>query len=125
MNYHQRSVYLEERYKALKGKVQTAYKRLRRQGYVCRSTFMCCSGCACYELGAKYGDDHPYVFFHKQDAERASKGGPLYLAWGGNGDEIADTLREEGLEVEWDGSDLTRILVRLPDEIPLSELHAA
>jgi hypothetical protein len=61
-----------------------------------------------------------WVSFHGQDVERAVDGGGLYLAyapfdsasdeaWKSVGAEIADSLRQAGLEVTWNGNPDQRI----------------
>jgi hypothetical protein len=57
-----------------------------------------------------------YVFYHMQDLEDLKQNGACYLAWGGKvgekfGHTICDTIRKAGLEVDWNGSEHTRIKV--------------
>lgn len=52
------------------------------------------------------------VFYHAQDAYDLRKGRDLYLCWSGNGHQIVRTLEHHGLEVEWNGSEGNRIVVK-------------
>lgn len=113
---------------------------------ICRQNFSCCGGCASYELGeriekenkAKPGRWNGVVFFHRQSEAGLRESGEVYLYYSHAKEvndpkgviidenrpkdtvEIGRIVREVceyfGLEVEWDGSDMTAILVRLPKE---------
>ncbi|WP_146201404.1 DUF6891 domain-containing protein [Leucothrix arctica] len=64
-----------------------------------------------------------YCFYHRQDLERAVRGMGLYVAFGPMdakledtegpkiGEVIRETLEKQGLEVEWDGTFNTRMLL--------------
>lgn len=108
-------------YEEIRDRVQGAYKVLRKKGYRCRSNFWCCQTCGWADISTDkdgkplVGEDEELkaVFWHNQDTSSAKMGGQLYLAWGGDGEEIVAALEEQGLEVEWDGSERTRIKVGL------------
>jgi len=90
--------------------LSNAFAQLRKQGYVAKQNFLCCQSCgwaALSEDEAKLA-----VFYHKQDHQDFKKGSDLYLAWAGDGNYIANTLRNFGMEVDWDGTPNTRIVVR-------------
>lgn len=104
-----------------KARIGRAFRALRARGYFARQTFWCCQSCGWSAIPE--GKDKKVVFYHKQDADAFKthptwrRGGSptatlhstLYLAWAGNGTEIVEALRAEGLTVTWDGNDLTRI----------------
>jgi hypothetical protein len=53
------------------------------------------------------------VFFHEQDDDSLNVRGSCYLAFAHDtGNHIQQRLEEAGLEVEWDGKNSSRILVR-------------
>ncbi len=87
-----------------------AFKSLRKGGYFARQNFMCCQSCGWASVPE--GKEAKVVFYHRQDAECLKAGRPLYLAWSGDGNQICTTLREHGMEVEWDGTSGTRICVK-------------
>lgn len=124
MNGYERRRYKADRYKTIRSKTQAAYKVLRKAGYVCRSNFWCCQGCGGSVLATDYDDPDKYIFWHQQDTESAENGGELYLAWDGNGWEIAYALREQGLTIHWDGTSANRIAVGLPEDAENSEAVA-
>ena len=93
--------------------INQAFRELRKKGYFARQSFWCCQSCgwsAVPEDKAK-----KVVFYHKQDADHIKEGtignGGLYLAWAGNGKEIANTFTNLGFKVDWDGTDGKRICV--------------
>ena len=104
-------------YKNLSFRVRSAFRLLRKQGYICLGDFMCCNSCAC----ARITKDHPgakkTVFWHKQDTERAKNAEKnlttpfLYLTWDGDSHDIAGALRAAGLTVIVPDSDKDRFLV--------------
>ena len=53
------------------------------------------------------------MFYHRQDTPDLASEGGCYLAWGGDGEEIAAALRRAGLAVEWDGTPHQRMWVEL------------
>lgn len=109
----------EEQVRRFKDALTLAFRALRKKGYLARQNFMCCGGCAGSALGdrweQKHGKDVPAkgVYYHRQDNERIPDTCETYLGWGGDGEEICAALREQGLRVEWDGTEMQRILVGL------------
>lgn len=111
-----------------KEKIRNAFKDLRKQGYFARMNFWCCQSCGCAAVPEKYKDK--FVFYHNQDAEALGYDGNiggknrrfrrfdskavLYLTHGegGDGREICETLKNQGLDVEWDGDMGKRIMVK-------------
>jgi hypothetical protein len=97
-----------------------AFRALDAAGVVAREDFSCCQNCGTGEIGAEVLDTaRGYVFYHRQDADRAAEGGGVWLAFGlfdapptvEIGAEVAAALRAEGLTVNWDGSAGQRIHV--------------
>lgn len=99
-------------YQRLSLAVQRAFHNLRSKDYECYAELLCCQTCA---LSAIEGDK--YAFWHSQDTDNAMRDGTLLLCWDGEGEEVVESLRKAGLEVEWDGDSGRRIAVRhLQDE---------
>jgi hypothetical protein len=105
-------------------RLDAGFAELEAAGIVCRQNWTCCQTCGHFEIGDELEpDSRGYVFFHQQDTESAVEGYGLYLAYGARtdvkaeqqalADEVARTLREQGLPVEWDGSLATRMLVKV------------
>lgn len=98
-------------------RVRAALAELGERGYETHEDFWCCQTCG---LAALKPETTHYAFYHQQDTEAAwpeeneqddiSEDG-LALCWGGDGDVIAEVLRDHGLRVEWDGSKGQRITV--------------
>lgn len=88
------------RYVKIRGRVQQAFRVLRKLGYRCRSNFSCCMSCGLAELEAG-GVTDKWVFWHRQDTDSAARTGELHLRWGGDGHLICDELRKAGLRVVW------------------------
>jgi len=98
-------------------RVKAAFADLRKRGYACRMNFMCCGSCANAAMHDKH-PDKPHVYWHRQGDIAFEDGyltSTLYLHWSGDGYEIAAVLRDWGLVVEWQESDLYCIQV-LPGE---------
>lgn len=116
-------------------KLDAAFTALRKQGFIARKGFMCCSTCAWAEFNClekkmpKEKKDwvKGYVFYNRQDRAgmftkpgRFSQFQGLYLAYDGvngrtqtqAGELVCTALRDAGLEVEWDGKPTTRIYVK-------------
>jgi hypothetical protein len=107
--------------------IKTAFANLRKQGYIARRSFMCCSGCAGCAIAnqveampeAKRAKVRGAVFFTKQDAESFNdhRRGNLMIRYGrvktqvGDfGDDTADVgkalcsaLAAAGVAFDWDG----------------------
>ena len=94
-------------YQKLSMAVQRGFHVLRGKGYECYADLLCCQTCG---LSVIEGDK--YVFWHSQDAQNAVRDGSLILSWGGDGVEVVEVMRAAGLEVEWDGGNGRRIVVR-------------
>lgn len=112
---------MSERYdpQEVRPRVARAFANLRRDGFIALMNHLCCQGCACYDISErvkKAGGDPDtahYAFFHNQDNDCLRDGRPFYIAHGGgDSGQIVQRLEEQGLEVEWDGSDRTRICVK-------------
>lgn len=123
--------YREHRdYPEMKARLTAAFKAIRQGKIVARQNFSCCGGCACAELGDFIKDRPKYrgaVYFHRQDNDALKSHGEVYLGFGARpdagddavvaiGNEAVACLRANGLEVEWDGTPIQRILVRLPQK---------
>ena len=98
-----------------KERLNDAFKSLRKRGFVARQNYWCCQSCGWAAVG-----DEPknVIFYHKQDAEAIVDGklvGTLYVAHRfseqSKGWEVCAELAKNGLYVNWDGSDDTRIAV--------------
>lgn len=89
-------------------KLTDAFRNLRRDGFVAKRNWMCCQNCGVHALPE---DTQDYVFYHCQDADTLREKDKVYLAWGGDGDQIKRRCEEAGLYVVWDGRPETRILV--------------
>ena len=59
-------------------------------------------------------DVDKYVFYRQQDARELWETGETHLSWQGDARVICDILRANGLQVEHDGDERHRILMRLP-----------
>lgn len=110
----------------------TAFKALRKQGFIARQSFMCCGGCACagiHDLAKKSSPARQArfkggVYYHKQDADSMRRYGQLYVGYGALEGMPASLTTEEvgkaavaafeaaGFEVEWNGNPMTRIIVK-------------
>jgi hypothetical protein len=86
-----------------------AFKALRKKGYFARQNFWCCQSCAWSAMTDEQANKT--VFYHRQDADDLRDSGTCHLAWSGNGQEIVDVLKENGVEVDWNGGDGTRIKI--------------
>lgn len=105
----------------IKARLGRAFARLRKERqFLARQNFLCCLGCA---TAALPNDTAAWVFYHRQDGDNLRERGQCYLAFGANegstdedaiqvGQQVADFLRGESLEVEWDGTAMHRILVK-------------
>ncbi len=125
---------------AIRHRVQAAFGELRKVGFLTKTNFSCCMTCAVAELGeiAEKRRRNRAVYWHRQDEEHFRKGGVLsvrycYLPPKGIegetaaletqiGEQVADALRKQGLQVEWNGNLSTTIQVVgcVPDEARIS-----
>lgn len=104
-------------------KVVRAFQALADQAILARMNFACCQTCGHQQIGDDVADIdnwRGYAFFHEQDAERLGEEPcTLYLAYGTFDDsvvtdaavatEVAQALRDQGLQVEWDGTTTARV----------------
>jgi len=100
--------------KKIARRIDLAFAALRDKGFFAKANHTCCQSCGLADIPED--KEMAYVFYHMQDAERLKDDGVCYLAWGGKvgekfGHTICDTLRSAGLEVDWNGSEHTRIAV--------------
>ena len=95
--------------KKIARRIDDAFSALRQQGFFAKAHHTCCQSCGL----ANIPEDKKmaYVFYHMQDAEGLKQDGVCYLAWGGCGQTICTALRDQHLEVDWDGSEHIRIAV--------------
>ncbi|GEM_PF-2314880 len=105
----------------IRSAVGKAFAALRKEGFIARVNFSCCTGCASYELSemARNRRKNRAVFWHPQDNQSFRDGYPLhiryfYLAPEGNerdttaeetavGEQVAAAMKEQHLQIEWDG----------------------
>jgi Domain of unknown function (DUF6891) len=98
--------------KTLYRALASGFKALKERGYFAEQDWTCCHTCGCAEIPDEFNDR--YVFYHDQDAYDLRESGETYVSWAGDGQEIVEVFRAEGLRVEWDGSRSTRILIGSP-----------
>jgi len=102
--------------KEFRNKIEKAFENLRKKGY---SAKMDCGDCLTggreeiLELCKKEGTQKA-IFFHDQDAWDIKDWFLCNMAWIGDANEIIDCFKEQGLETEWEGSELYRIIVKYP-----------
>ena len=93
-----------------KDKVNKAFLELRKIGYFAEQNFSCCQNCGWAEVPE---DAEKVVFYHAQDNEAWNGDGELdhdlYLAWSGDANEIMSCF--EGVNMNWDGNEHTRIKI--------------
>jgi hypothetical protein len=105
-------------------RLDAAFAELEASGIVCRQNWTCCQTCGLAEMGDEVKPtSRGYAFYHQQDTDAAVETGSLFLAYGACSDEkatqlevaneIARTIKENGLRVEWEGSLEKRMLVKL------------
>lgn len=105
-------------------RVEAAFDELAADGFVPRMNFTCCNQCGFTEIGdEREGSEWAFVFFHEQDTERlVDEPALLYLSFGAfdntsegdarAGAAVAEAMRRQGLEVDWDGNPEARIVLR-------------
>jgi hypothetical protein len=81
--------------KTFKSKLNNAFSKLRKAGYIAKQNFMCCNSCAWAEFSEEV---EKVVFYHAQNTPDI-KDGFLRLSWSGNVTEICNVLLSEGLFV--------------------------
>jgi hypothetical protein len=105
-------------------RLNTAMLKLEQNGIVARQNFTCCGTCGQAEIVDEVDEYNlkastsarGYVFFHEQGTEGAVDGEDLNFSYGAAfegateeqdvaiGQELADTMKEAGLTVDWDGT---------------------
>lgn len=111
----------------VRGLVGEIFADLRKDGFLARMNFSCCSNCGLYELEAMADERtekgkkvQGAIFWHRQDEQRLQDGGPLCIRYfqvesdkhGLLGDFstqeigalIVSKLREKGIALDWDGN---------------------
>jgi hypothetical protein len=97
-----------------------AFTALDMAGIVAREIFTCCQHCGHAEICGEAGPDaRGYVFYHRQDAEGATEGDALHLAYGPFGEtgeiqlatEIVEAVARQGLTADWHGDPSQRIRI--------------
>lgn len=90
-------------------RLNAAFRKLRKAGYFAKQNFWCCQSCGWAAMTDE--QRNKAVFYHAQDNDSKKEGRPFHLAWSGDGNEICNILRGEGITVEWEGSPDKRICV--------------
>jgi len=98
--------------KNLRRAINHGFEVLRERGYFAEQDWKCCQSCGCRAVPDEF--EQHYVFYHWQDGAILREAGWTRLAWAGDGHEIVDVFRAEGLRVEWNGSQNCRILIGTP-----------
>lgn len=93
----------------MKDKLNQLFKGLRKKGYFARQDFWCCQTCASNAIPDK--NSKKYVYYHRQDTEMLQKTNSVYIAWSGNGRQIATFAQDLDLKVNWNGSKDQRIQI--------------
>ena len=102
-------------------RIDVAFAKLEERGYLARACHLCCAGCAGSDLANQAEAMPPRarglilgaVFYHEQDAESIPEGQVAVRFCGGADDSdkvmvevgklACDSLRRQGLTVEWSG----------------------
>jgi hypothetical protein len=111
-------------------RLDKAFAELEQNGIVARQNFSDCGTCGVAEIDdeidatrKKGREVRGYVFYHMQDTESAAEGHGLYLNYGAVDDgekaalkiaaDTVESLKQQGLETNWNGSIRQRIGVKL------------
>ena len=94
-----------------KSKLTKAFSELRKMGYVAKQNFWCCQRCAWEALTDEEAEKA--VFYHEQDNKDLKENGTCNLAWNGDGKLIVEILEKNGVKVDWNGTDNSRIGIEL------------
>lgn len=99
-----------ENYFKNKRKVNELFKLFRKEGFVARQNFLCCSTCALAQLEDE-GKASKYVYYHSQDGDRfKEEGNRVALRYDSEyGEDLATIAMEAGFIVNWNG-DALRII---------------
>lgn len=87
-----------------------SFRELRKNGYFAKQDFMCCQSCGWAAIPDE--QTKKAIFYHAQDKADIKEKNEVYLAWRGNGKEIVEIFERNGLIVDWNGSENTRIRVK-------------
>jgi len=110
----------------LRMRVKLAFRALRKKHYLAEQNFLCCRTCAtaamqlqCSQFAhhaAKTGDPPKvgFVYYTADDENYLHANLMVHVSWHGQADEVRSALEAEGLSVDWDGADATRMLVKIP-----------
>lgn len=98
-------------------KIGLAFKALRKLNIRAKANFMCCTGCATAAMSLKGFAGGAY--WHQQAEQGFREHGVLYIGFFTEksdgcvivGAALAAALKEQGLDVEWDGSPDTKVCV--------------
>ena len=97
---------------------KTLFPTLRKNGFIARMNFSCCSTCASYELTqvAKEKKIDSVVFYHQQDEDHFKTNGSVHLRYFSMlddslhpeaqrevGQKISEIAKGSGLKVDWNG----------------------
>jgi len=99
-----------------KDRLNKAFRQLRKEGFVAKQNFLCCSLCATSEIGLT-SPDKPFVYYHQQDTDdlrrliERNRTPYIYLGWKGDGNKIKTIFESFGIQVEWDGENHTKIKI--------------
>lgn len=111
-------------------RLDRVFADLEAAGIICRQNFSCCGNCGSGEILDEMEAAREegrlvrgYVFYHSQDTDAACDGHGVYLAFGSYerskkgalliASEVSEALRQNGFNVEWEGTISKRILVNL------------
>ena len=106
---------------AVRHGVKAAFRELGKSGFIVRTNFSCCTTCAVAELSeiSEKRRRNRAVYWHRQDEEHFRKGHALHIRFcylPGNiqgdtaaaetrvGEQVAVALRNQRLQIEWDGN---------------------
>jgi Fe-S oxidoreductase len=109
------------------GNLNAAFADLRKQGFLARQNFLCCSTCGLYDLGYRADelqakDEYVagIVFYHSQDNDDKVDGRKFYLTFLSAavgmstkkvGEAVVKILNRNGVKTEWNGKADRRIAV--------------
>lgn len=95
--------------------LNSVFATLESKGIICRTNWQCCQSCGhgCIQSELEY-EEQGYIFYHIQDAEAAHKNRSIYLSHSDNetAQIVVDEFKAAGFDVDWNGSEKTRILVK-------------
>ena len=80
-------------------------RKKKNGSFICKQNWTCCQSCGWAEIP----DGENIVFYHQQDKDCFYDSGKLFLCWSGDGNKIAETFRNEGVKVDWNGEENIRI----------------